>query len=105
MTELLTITPRLTPAGTVVELAGEADVTCSGRLVEALCSQLPPGAVKLVVDVGQLAYMDSIALRAIVVAAKVLKNRGGQLTVLHPREAVQHMLIMTGVDRLVLIQP
>jgi anti-sigma B factor antagonist len=104
MTEL-TITPRLTPAGTIVELAGYADVSSSGRLVEALCSQLPPGAVKLIVDVADLAYMDSIALRALVVAAKVLKNRGGVLTVLHPREAVSRMLTQTGTDTLVLIQP
>lgn len=104
MTDHLTITPRLTPAGTIIELSGQADVTNSGRLVEALCTQLPPGAVRLVLDVSQLAYMDSMALRALVVAAKVLKNRGGQLTVLHPREAVRRMLSLTGVDTLVLIQ-
>jgi anti-sigma B factor antagonist len=104
MTEL-TITPRLTPGGTIVELAGQADVTSSGRLVEALCGQLPPGTVKLIVDVSQLAYMDSMALRALVVAAKVLKNRGGLLTVLHPRDAVRRTLAPTEADQLILIQP
>ena len=55
-------------------------------------------------DLAGLAYMDSMALRALVMAARVLRNRGGKLTLLHPREAVLRMLTLTGADTLVTIQ-
>ena len=100
----LTITPTMTPAGTVIVLEGEADVLSSGLLVEALMQQLPPGVVKLIVDVSKLAYMDSMALRAVVMAARVLRNRGGKLILLRPREAVLRILSITGADTLMLVQ-
>jgi anti-anti-sigma factor len=104
MPELLTITTRDTPAGIIVALAGQADVTNSGRLVEALMGQLPAGVTRLIVDIARLSYMDSIALRALVMAARVLKNRGGRLTVIHPQKAVTRLLAVTGADTLMFIQ-
>jgi len=101
----LTITPTVTPAGTVIVLEGEADVLSSGLLVEALMQQLAPGVVKLIVDVSKLAYMDSMALRAVVMAARVLRNRGGKLILLRPRAALLRMLAITGADTLMLVQP
>jgi len=101
---VLVITEVLTPAGIVVVLAGQADVLDSGRLVEALMQRLPMGVTKLIVDVAQLAYMDSMAMRALMMAARVLRNRGGKLTLLQPREAVRRVLQITGADTLMLIQ-
>jgi anti-sigma B factor antagonist len=95
----------MTPAGTVIVLAGEADVLSSGLLVEALMQQLAPGVVKLIVDVSKLAYMDSMALRAVVMAARVLRNRGGKLILLRPRAALRRMLTITGADTFMLVQP
>lgn len=103
MTEL-TITPKMTPAGTVVHLVGQADVLNSGRLVEALCGFVPLGVTKLLVDCSQLSYIDSMALRAFVVVAKVLRNRDGWLTLVAPREAVSRMLMITGADTYMKIQ-
>jgi anti-sigma B factor antagonist len=95
----------MTPAGTVIVLEGEADVLSSGLLVEALMQQLAPGVVKLIVDVSKLAYMDSMALRAVVMAARVLRNRGGKLILLRPRTALRRMLAITGSDTFLLVQP
>lgn len=100
----LTITPKMTPAGTVVELVGQADVLNSGRLVEALCSQAPLGVTRLLVDCSGLAYIDSMALRSFVVVAKVLRNRDGWLTLIQPREAVLRMLMITGADTYMRVQ-
>lgn len=103
MTEL-TITPKMTPAGTVVHLAGQADVLNSGRLVEALCGFAPLGVTRLLVDCSLLSYIDSMALRAFIVVAKVLRNRNGWLTLIQPREAVTRMLMITGADTYMHIQ-
>ena len=100
----LTITPRDTPAGLVLELSGEADVLNSGFLVETLLSHLPTGVSRLLVDVAQLAYIDSMALRSFVVAAKVVRNRGGWLTLIQPRDAVRRMLAITGADTYMVLQ-
>ena len=103
MTDLV-ITPHETPDGTVVVLEGQADVLTSGTLVEALMAHLPPGTDKLMVDVAGLAYMDSMALRALVMAARVLRNRGGTLTLLQPTRAVLRMLQLTGADTMMFVQ-
>ena len=100
----LSITEQDTPAGVIVVLAGEADVLNSGRLVEALMQRLPMGVTKLVVDVARLAYIDSMALRALVMAARVLKQRGGRLTLLQPSSTVQKMLMITGADQYMTVQ-
>lgn len=103
-TGTLEITEVMSPAGVVVVLAGQADVLNSGRLVEALMQRLPAGVTKLLVNTAQLAYIDSMALRALVMAARVLNNRDGKMTLIQPREAVLRLLTLTGADKYMIIQ-
>jgi anti-sigma B factor antagonist len=86
---------------TLVELAGEADVT-SGETLRALLEEQTrkrPGL--LVIDMSGLRYMDSSALQAIVRAHLALGKGGGRLALVSPHDTVARVLQMTEADRLV----
>jgi len=88
-------------SGPVVVLTGQADMRSSGELVEILVSHVPRDTRRLVVDVSGLSFDDPAAVRALVMAAKVLRERGGALLLLQPQPAVATALSLLGADQLV----
>jgi anti-anti-sigma factor len=70
--------------GPVVLLAGKADIESAGRLRELLVSQIWRGGRRLTVDVSELHFLDSSVVKVLVVAAKMLRERGGVVTVTAP---------------------
>ena len=94
----LTSTSALTPDGWCVVLTGQADLTNFDVLREALFEHLPPGATRLTIDAAGLEYLDSMALRSIAMAARVLRRSQGMLTLLNPQETVLKLLRLTGAD-------
>jgi anti-sigma B factor antagonist len=95
---------RTGPSGPVVVLSGEADMKSSGELTELLVSQLSGGARRLTVDVSGLSFADSASVRALVIAAKVFKERGGTLVLLRPQRAVAKVLNLLGADQLIAVR-
>jgi anti-sigma B factor antagonist len=85
----------------VVVLSGQADLRSSAQLGELLTSQVSGDAVHVTIEASGLDFMDSTAVRLVGMAAKVLRERGGTLTVAHPQPAVSRILEMTGLDALV----
>ena len=86
-------------SGPVVVLAGEADTTSAEQLRTLLVCQMWPGqARRLTVDVSELTFMDSSVVVVFVVAAKMLRERGGELVLLHPQEPVVKVLTLLGAD-------
>jgi anti-sigma B factor antagonist len=90
--------------GPVLALSGQADLSSSARLGELLTSQVSGNAVHLTIDASGLRFMDSTAVRLVGMAAKVLKEQGGTLTIAHPPPAVLRILEMTGVAGMVQVQ-
>jgi anti-anti-sigma regulatory factor len=107
---VLTITTIMGQAGPVVVLAGRADKSTSGRLLDELMSNLPVGVSTLTVDAGQFRFThpvsddDHLALRALVMAARLARSRGGKLTVLRPPMVFREMLVRTGEDKQMMLQ-
>ena len=86
---------------TLVELAGEADVTGSETLHALLAAETRKKPGLLVIDMSALRFMDSAALQAILRAHLVLGKNGGRLALVSPHDTVARVLQMTEVDRLV----
>jgi anti-anti-sigma factor len=86
-------------SGAVVVLAGEADPTSVTRLNEVLTAQLSGKTTHLTIDASNLLSADSMAIRALWVAALILKDRGGRMVLLHPQQPVRRMLNLLGVDQ------
>jgi anti-anti-sigma factor len=51
-----------------------------------------------------LRYADSASVRALVLAAKTLTQRGGSLTLLNPRQPVARTLTLMGADQIFTIR-
>jgi anti-anti-sigma factor len=83
-------------AGRVVALRGELDAcTCRG-LDERLRG--PAGSL-IVVDLGQVTFLDSSGLGLIHAARRKAIQHGGNLVVCKPAPAVLRVLEITGLDR------
>lgn len=90
---------------TVVTLAGEADVTNSDALREVLEAEVARQPRALIVDLGDLRFMDSSALHVILRANRMMDRQGGVLSLASPREPVAKMLRLTAADQLIPVYP
>jgi anti-anti-sigma factor len=91
-------------SGPVLVLAGEADLMSAARLSEVLAAQLSGGAQHLSVDLSELRFADSASVRALVLTARTLRERGGTLVLLRPQPPVARMLELMGVTELLDVQ-
>jgi anti-sigma B factor antagonist len=96
---LLEISVAAGQTGSVLMLSGEADLTTVAELTDALTAQLATGARHLTVDLSRLRFADSAVIRALVLADRTLKNRGGGLTLAYPQPGVARALSLLGVDQ------
>ena len=102
--DLLDISVAAGEAGPVLTLSGEADLTTVAGLTEALTAQLANGAPHLTVDLSRLRFADSAVIRALVLADRTLKKRGGGLALAHPQPVVARALSLLGVDQAIEIR-
>jgi len=91
-------------SGPVVLLSGEADLASARELSELLTAQLAGGVQRLMVDLSGLRFADSASVRALVLAGKTLRERGGALVLARPQRAVARVLELMGVDQLLVVQ-
>ncbi len=101
---LLEITVAAGDSGPVIMLSGEADIQGSGELSAVLAAQLATGAVRLLVEASELRFADSTSVRALVLAARTLRERGGELVLVRPQPPVARVLELMGADQMMLVQ-
>jgi anti-anti-sigma factor len=101
---LLEISVAAGEAGPVLTLSGEADLTTVAELTEALTAQLATGTRHLTVDLSRLRFADSAVIRALVLADRTLKKRGGGLALADPQPVVARALSLLGVDQAIEIR-
>ena len=87
----------------VITLSGQADLTTAARLSELITAQLSRGMARLVIDASELSSADSMTIRALVLAALTLKDRGGGLVLRRPRQPVVTMLALAGADQVITV--
>jgi anti-anti-sigma factor len=101
---LLEISVAAGEFGPVLVLSGEADMTSAAELSDALAAQLSSGAQHLTADVSALRFADSASIRALVLTARALKERGGNLVLVYPQPPVARVLSLTGADQMLTIR-
>ncbi len=102
--DMLEVSLTESESGPTVILVGEADLTSLGRLNSALDAKIEAGTRLLTVDVSGLRFADSASVAALALAARTLRDRGGQLELLGPQPAVARILSLTGVDQFMAIR-
>jgi anti-sigma B factor antagonist len=86
---------------TLVELAGEADVTTSDMLRDLLEAQIARKPGFLIIDLAALRFMDSTALHVILTASRSLAGQGGTLALASPTRVVAALLRLSHAARMV----
>jgi anti-anti-sigma factor len=83
----------------VLRLVGDLDPHTAPALTEAL--EAADDSRPLVLDLEEIAFMDSAGLRVLLTAHEEATNAGRELTLRRPSEAAQRILELTGlVDHL-----
>ena len=86
---------------TLVEIAGEADVTNTDELRRLLNDEVSQQPRVLIIDLSGLRFMDSSALHALLQASREMDRQGGVLALVSPQLAVAKILRLTTADRLI----
>ncbi|MEU7585602.1 STAS domain-containing protein [Micromonospora sp. NPDC049230] len=96
-----TLSTRQGRIGTVVEVAGDLDMSTTPELRDRLREVVRSGAQSVVVDLSGVGFMDSSGLGILVVAYKDLRERGGSLALAGVAPPVRTVLSITSVDRVI----
>jgi anti-anti-sigma factor len=100
----LEITADAGAGGPVIILSGEADVSTTGMLKDALDAQILDGTDRVTVDLSALEFADSAAISVLLKAHLVLEGRGGGLVLASPQPVVARSLSLLQVDQLLQVR-
>lgn len=89
----------------VVAPVGRIDTTTSEALERALTAAFDAGERRLVVDFGGVSYISSMGLRALLVAARRMRERRGTLVLCGVGDAVRQVFELAGFLALFIIEP
>jgi anti-sigma B factor antagonist len=81
----------------IVRVSGEVDVQTSPALDEQLRSVADQGHPSVLVDLGEVTFLDSTGLSALIAGLRRCQAAGGELHVLSPRPNVRKVLEITGL--------
>ncbi len=89
----------------VVTLPAEIDVTIADTVREELLAILDQGATLLIADLSRTEFCDSAGVSSLVRAYRQASTNGSAVRLVVSMPAVQRVLSITGVDRLVDVFP
>ena len=98
-------TAQLTPGTYVVSVTGEIDAFTSPALEQELEWILGDGASNAVVDLANVGFIDSTALRVLLKALPGFAKRGGKLVLVSEDRRILRTLEITGLDMKFTVEP
>jgi anti-sigma B factor antagonist len=98
-------TAQLTPGTYVVSVTGEIDAFTSPALEQELEWVLGDGASNAVVDLADVGFIDSTALRVFLGALPGFSKRGGKLVLVSEDRRILRTLEITGLDMKFTVEP
>ena len=88
-----------------VALHGEIDVLTVDQLRIALAEALALHPHDLVVELGELTFIDSTGLGALIAGFQRARNAGVRFRLAHPTPAVRQILVLSGLLEVVELTP
>lgn len=105
LTDTLEIDIEMREANAIVRLSGSANMAASTHLREQLLELIRRPSRRLVVDLGELAFMSSVALSAIIAAHLECRHRDCSVHLVAPQASVMEMLEITRLNKVFAIHP
>jgi anti-sigma B factor antagonist len=87
------------PAGVVFSVSGELDIATVPKLRERLAAALDRGARRVVIDLRPLDFLDSIAVAALLHAARQLGDGGRLAVVVAPDSYIRMVFEIAGLPQ------
>ena len=94
----ISVTPRDGETATVA-LSGRLDLLSAAAVKERLGKEVAAGHKKLVVDLGDVAFIDSSGLGALIGGLKAARQAGGDLRIARAGDQAKVVLQLTTLDR------
>jgi anti-sigma B factor antagonist len=88
------------PAGMVLTVTGELDISTAPALRDRLCGAIEDGRHRLVIDLCALSFLDSVALATIVHAKQMLPEHGRLAIAIDPSSYVMLVFESGGLPRI-----
>jgi anti-anti-sigma factor len=85
----------------LIQLGGEMDLAGTTSVEKKLASRVTGEKIGVILDLSEVTFLASIAVRLIITTAKSLNSRGGRLVILNPLPAVRDVLEITGVMQVI----
>jgi anti-sigma B factor antagonist len=89
----------------VVTLPDEVDITNADAIREELLSVVNQGAETMIADLSKTRFCDSAGVSALVRAFRRATSNGTKMRLVVSGPAVERVLTLTGVDRLIEVYP
>lgn len=105
MTQQMDVTVRHEDPFTIVEVAGEIDIDSAPRLREVVSTVTDDGADRLVFDLSNVTFVDSIGLGVFVLARKKMQLRRGSLDIVASTRRVLAIFKIAGLEEVFRIRP
>ncbi|MEU2054133.1 STAS domain-containing protein [Streptomyces bungoensis] len=96
----LSVVASVTDGVHVLTAAGEIDHQTGDTLAQALDVSGAPRP-RVVVDLGQVTFMDSSGINVLITAHRTLTEAGGWLRLARPGQSVQRVLRLVGIDAVI----
>jgi anti-anti-sigma factor len=87
---------------TLLHVGGDCDAAALDALNDALADAVEQDSAEVFVDLSRTTFVDSLALGALVAAAKRARARGRSFRVVRPSASVLRVFEITGLDRYLL---
>ncbi|MEU9751777.1 STAS domain-containing protein [Streptomyces althioticus] len=97
--EPLTIVSSRTPAGPLLEVAGDLDHSNAHHLRTAAVGAVVSAGLMLVMDLGELGFCDSSGITALIAVRNHLVAVGAGLILVAVPETLRRLLHLTGLDQ------
>jgi anti-anti-sigma factor len=81
-----------------LKLSGELDLASVSRVEQAVDASLAQGARKLVLDLGDVSFVDSSGLRLFVVLNQRAISEGWKLSLTRPQEQAMKVFVVSGLE-------
>lgn len=83
----------------VIELKGRLDAMTSEEFQKLLLEKIEGTKGDVILDCDALEFVSSAGLRTFLIGEKALQAKGFELRLVHTRETIMKVLVMTGFDK------
>jgi anti-anti-sigma factor len=97
------IKTKLETGVAVVSLNGRLDLVSAGIVKSSLSQMVYQGHTKLLIDLGDVSFIDSSGLGALIGGLKAARQAGGDLRIARARDQARMVLELTTLDRVLKI--